>query len=113
MQKPHDLLDLPEDASRDAIVQTYHDLLLRHPQELEPERFAEVERAYHHLTTLEQCMRDAMAYPEDTLRVLFTPPAMVRSMGAEPTPPPPLRLRDLEVLLGPWRRQLLEETLRY
>lgn len=113
MKNLHDLLGLPEGAPRESIVRAYHDLLLRHPQELEPQRFAEVERAYHRLTTLEQCMREAMLYPEDTLRVLFTPPAMIRDIEAEPSPPPPLRAQDLETLLGPWRNSLLEQVLRY
>lgn len=111
MQNPYDLLRLPKDAPREAIVRAYHDLLLRHPQEREPQRFAAIERAYRQLTTLEQCMREAFEHPEDTLRALFPAPAMIRDRDAEPETPAPLDAQDLETLLGPWRSHLLRQLL--
>ena len=113
MQNPRDLLGLPADAPREAIVRAYHDLLLHRPQELDPRRCAEIERAYRSLTTLEECMREAMAFPVDTLRVLFRPPAMVLDTTAVPVAPQTLAAPELESLLGPWRRQLLREILVY
>jgi hypothetical protein len=85
--------------------------LRRPPEALEPHRFVEIERVGHHLTTLEQCMREALDHPEETLCVLFPPPAMMRDSEAEPEIPIPLGAQDLETLLGPWRRKLLLRIL--
>ena len=100
-----------EDFSRQSLREAYFELMEKYPAHFAPRRNAEIESVYQRLTTLDQRLRDAREYPEATLRILFPPPPM--RPRNEPSPLPGACLpEDLEVLLGPWRRALIEQILR-
>jgi curved DNA-binding protein CbpA len=110
MEDPHQVLGLEPGAGSEQINQAYRTLVRRFPPELNPERFALIHRAYELLRSCERAMEEARRAPESALDALFPVPQMVLKPLAEaPGPPQP---QDLEPLLRPFRRALLERLLR-
>lgn len=110
MEDPHQALGLEPGASGEQIRQAYRALVRRFPPELNPERFARVHRAYELLRSCEQAMEEARRTPEAALDALFpAPPMALKPLAEAPGPPQP---QDLEPLLRPLRRTLLERLLR-
>lgn len=111
MNEPYDVLGLEPGASREEITRAYRKLVRRYPPELEPERFARIRRAYELLSSLEHQMAEIRKDPPAALEALFPTPE-VRLAPEEPPQEELLQPEDLEPLLGPLRRQLLQQILR-
>lgn len=110
MEDPYKVLGLEPGAGAEQIGRAYRAQVRRFPPELNPERFARIHRAYEMLRSFERGMEEAQRAPEETLDALFPPPQIT----LRPLPPPPASLQpqDLEPLLRPLRRALLERLLR-
>ncbi len=110
MNDPYRVLGLAAGATAEEIVSAYRKLARRYPPELNPRRFAEIQRAYRMLTELDRLMEEAFEHPTQVLEGLY-PPATVR-LRPPPELPPRLQLDDFEPLLGILRRDLLRRLLR-
>jgi curved DNA-binding protein CbpA len=110
MDDPYKVLGVEPGVDLDRIGRAYRTLVRRYPPELNPERFARIQSAYDLLRSLGRRMEEAYMHPEATLEALFPPPRLTLK---PPDPPPaPLQEQDLEPLLRPLRRALLETLLR-
>ncbi|MDP9121657.1 MAG: J domain-containing protein [Acidobacteriota bacterium] len=107
---PYKVLGLKPGAGREEIGRVYRTLVRRFPPELNPERFARIHRAYEVLSSFAVAMDEVQKAPDAVLDSLFPAPR-VGLRPAEPEPPP-FAPRDLETLLRPLRRALLERLLR-
>lgn len=110
MDDSYQALGLPSGAGREQIDRAYRTLVRRYPPELNPGRFARIQRAYDVLRSLESAMDEARRKPEAALATLFPAPSLTLRPG-EPAPRP-LRPDDLEPLLRTLRRAALERLLR-
>jgi curved DNA-binding protein CbpA len=110
LETPHAVLGLPASATAEEILRAYRKLIRRYPPELAPEQFARIHRAYQLLTSLERRMEAARTAPEETIEQLFA--VSGATLKPAPPPPPPLDRRDLEPLLGLFRRARLAALLR-
>lgn len=110
MDDPYKVLGLEPGAGPEEAGRAYRALVRRFPPELNPERFARIHRAYELLRSCARGMEEARRTPEGALDALF-PAAQVRLRPLDDAPEP-LAPRDLEVLLRPLRRALLERLLR-
>jgi curved DNA-binding protein CbpA len=107
---PYKQLGLEPGAGSEEIRRAYRTLVRRYPPELNPERFARIHNAYERLSSFAYAMSEAQKHPEEALDALFPRPAVVlRPEGEEPAP---LEPHDIEPLLRPLRRILLERLLR-
>ena len=110
VDSPHAILGLPASASAEEIVRAYRKLVRRYPPELAPEQFARIHQAYQFLTSPERRMQAARTAPEETVEQLFPSPRAALKPFAPAVPP--LTEGDLELLLAPYRRELLLRLLR-
>jgi hypothetical protein len=110
MDDPYKVLGLEPGASREQVAQAYRTLVRRFPPELNPARFARIQRAYELLRSCERAMEEVYQAPEAALDSLFPLPQVV--LRSPPPPPEPLQPQDLEPLLRPLRRKALERLLR-
>jgi len=109
MDDPYQVLGVAPGAGSDEISRAYRALVRRYPPELNPERFARIQRAYELLRSCARGMEEVRRKPEEALDALFPAPQMVlRPLDA----PAPLQPQDREPLLRPLRRALLERLLR-
>ncbi len=110
MSDPYRVLRLAPGASADEIERAYHKLVRRYPPELNPQRFADIHRAYKQLTSLDPAMGKAFEKPHTALEQLFPPPVAHLRPANDPLPStdPP----DFEPLIHGLRRQLLGLVLR-
>ena len=111
MNEPYDVLGLEPGATGDEITRAYRKLVRRYPPELNPERFARIRQAYELLSSLEHRMADVRKDPYAALAALFPPPE-IKLKPEEVRQAKPLEPADLEPLLGPLRRQLLQRILK-
>ena len=109
MDDPYQVLGVAPGAGGDEISKAYRALVRRYPPELNPERFARVQRAYDLLRSCARGMEEVWRAPEAALDALFPAPRMtLRRLDT----PAALQPQDLEPLLRPLRRALLERLLR-
>jgi curved DNA-binding protein CbpA len=107
---PHKVLGIEPGATAEQIGQAYRALVRRFPPELNPERFARIHGAYELLRSSARAMEEVRRAPEAALDALFPAPQLaLRPLDAAPEP---LEPQDLEPLLRPLRRALLERLLR-
>ncbi len=109
-QELYSILGLEPGACGEEVDRAYRRLARRYPPELNPERFAEIHRAYRLLSSPEERMAEVREAPEKALDALFPLPRIELRPAAEPPGPP--AAGDLEPLLGPLRRDLLRRLLR-
>jgi hypothetical protein len=109
VEDPYKVLGLEPGAGADRIGQAYRALVRRFPPELNPERFARIHRAYELLRSFARGMEEVRRTPEEALDALF-PAAQILLRPLEAAPDP-LQPQDLEPLLRPLRRALLERLL--
>ena len=110
LDEPYSVLGLEPGASRDDITRAYRKLVRRYPPELNPERFAKIHRAHALLNDVERQMAEVRKDPVGSIEALFPPPTV--TLAAAPPAPLPLEPGDLEPLIGPLRRQLLQRILK-
>jgi curved DNA-binding protein CbpA len=111
MSEPYRVLLLAPGARTEEVERAYRKLVRRYPPELNPQRFAEIHRAYKRLTSLEQAMEEAFDQPTEALDRLFPTP-IVRLRPADNPPPNRAAPPDLEPLVQGLRHQLLRLVLR-
>ncbi len=110
MDDPYKVLGLEPGAGGERIGQAYRALVRRFPPELNPERFARIQRAYELLRSLARAMEEVRRMPEEALDALF-PAAQIRLRPLDDASDS-LQPQDLEPLLRALRRALLERLLR-
>ena len=104
MEDPYGVLGLEPGADLERVGQAYRTLVRRYPPEMNPERFARIQQAYEHW--MEEAHQNALPF---LLRLFPTPRLALKPPPADPEP---LRPGDLEPLVRPVRRALLEKVLR-
>jgi len=109
MDDPYQVLGVAPGAGGEEISRAYRALVRRYPPELNPERFARVQRAYDLLRSCARGMEEVRRSPEAALDALFPAPQLVLRVLAAPAS---LQPQDLEPLLRPLRRAVLERLLR-
>lgn len=103
-------LGLAPGATTEEVGRAYRALVRRYPPELNPERFARLRQAYEQLSSLGHNMDATASDPTTALEALFPLPQItLREPGPPPVPPHP---EDLEPLLRPVRREVIERLLR-
>lgn len=110
MDDPYKVLGIEPGAGAEEIGRAYRAQVRRFPPELNPERFARIHRSYDLLRSCARAMEEARRTPEAALDALF--PAVQLRLRPLDAAPEPLGPQDLEPLLHPLRRALLERLLR-
>ena len=82
MKDPLDMLGLPSDADDDAIRVRYLTLVKEFPPERNPEKFAEIRKAYEATKNLEDRLRRRLFEPNERDNI----PALIDEMGGKMRP---------------------------
>lgn len=109
-EDPYRVLGLESGADAERVGQAYRTLVRRYPPEMNPERFARIQEAYDLLRSYERWMEEAHRNAMIFLLRLFPPPRL--ALKPPPLEPEPLRPGDLEPLVRPVRRAILQKVLR-